>query len=100
MNRLECADRLLDLRSLIHPWITEQCRRQHELIAKTKKGKSDPVAANLGSTRAYADLTLAFGLSRRGEKTTEVHQLLEGACRELDPADETHSLLFRAYACR
>ncbi len=50
-------------------------------------------------TSAYADLFVAFGLARIGERG-EAEQLLERAGRKLQRADAVHSLLFRAYSIR
>ena len=52
-----------------------------------------------GSTRAYADLILAWGMARLGERITS-HDLLEQARGTLYPLDAAHKFLLEAFAAR
>src|SRR5687767_13840293 len=95
------AEWLSQLRPLIHRWIAAQCARQRELCARLDhSNKGDPVPANEAHTRAYADLTLAFGLARLGRPAAETQRLSEEARRLVDPWDAAHDILFRAYEYR
>ena len=51
------------------------------------------------TTHAYIDLAFAFGLARLGE-TTEAVRLRDAAGAKLATADEIHSWLYAAFACR
>ncbi len=101
MTATDLADRLLKLRPLILRWVGEQCARQNEYCERLKpRNRKDSLPANPAGTRAYADLTVAFGLARLGWTNAGCQRHLEEARQHLDSWDEAHAFLFRAYEFR
>lgn len=101
MSAADCANWLLGIRPSVRRWVGEQCWRQREPGPGSEPhGSGDLTPANEGYTRAYADLTLAFGLARLGITAVVSRPLVEEARQEVDLRDEAHAFLFRAYEYR
>src|SRR5262249_1385787 len=97
MSLTDRAEWLRGIRPSVHHWIGEQCKSQQEAYSRTKSSDSrDPISA----TRAYADLTLAFGLAWLGHSAAECDRLIEEAQRQPHPLEDIHTFLFRAYEYR
>jgi hypothetical protein len=105
MSLASRADWLYGVRPLIHRWIGEQCRAQHQSIAPKKPSRRpsnemDSLRASEKCTEAYADLTLAFGLALTGSGPGVCRQLVDEARQLLDLSDGAHGFLARAYEYR
>jgi hypothetical protein len=101
MSRIDRAEWLAGLRPAVQHWVGEQCGQLSRFLAGRKSsGGEDLVSANERWTRAYADLTLSFGLAWLGRPADECRRLIEEARQKLHPCDEAHTFLFRAYGYR
>jgi len=103
-------DWLVQQRGPIHQWIERLHARvprdpaessPHLLITERYRGKLPPygAAGEAQLTKAYADLTLAWGLARLGLSTTCM-RLIDEARGVLGDRDEVHVFLLSAYTHR
>jgi hypothetical protein len=92
---------LLDIRERARDLIT----RSYQVDAQTEVAPDPPTFKTFTKpevaplTKAYCDLTFAFGLARLGEES-ESRKLRQAAEKVLDQKDPVHAFLFQAYSYR